>query len=116
MIKSYYDLRVYNESYRLALIVHKNSKSFPKFERYELGAQIRKAATSIPANIAEGYGGSSAEFKRFLRIASGSCNEVRVYLEMAKDLGYLEEIKSRELSLNYEELSKQLYSLRNKWR
>ena len=59
---------------------------FPKHELYELGSQMRRAATSIPLNIAEGYGRKStaADFKAFLRIALGSCNEVMVLIEMIK--------------------------------
>ena len=56
MIKSYQDLRVYQISYQLALQVHQLTLKFPDFERYELGSQLRRAATSIPINIAEGYG------------------------------------------------------------
>jgi len=116
MIKTFYDLRVYKESYELSLKIHRISQTFPKLERYELGSQIRRATISIPANIAEGYGGSSAEFKRYLRIANGSCNEVRVYLDIAKDLGYIKKEKSEELKRKYEKLSKQLYSLQKNWR
>ena len=116
MIKTFYDLKVYQEGYELSLIIHKTSQSFPKLEQYELGSQLRRASISIVANIAEGYGRSAAEFKRYLRIANGSCNEVRVYLDMAKDIGYIEEEKSKELKDKYEQLSKQLYSLQKNWR
>ena len=56
MIESYRDLRVYQISYELALEVHKLTLKFPDFEKYELGSQARRAAVSIPVNIAEGYG------------------------------------------------------------
>ena len=115
MIKTFYDLTVYKKGYNLSLKIHQLSLTFPKIERYELGSQLRRAAVSIPANIAEGYGGSSQEFKRYLRIANGSCNEVRVYLDMVKDLGYLEKERCEELKESYERLSKQLYSLHKKW-
>ena len=89
MIQKYQDLRVYQEAYRLAILVHKKTLNFPEIERHELGSQLRRAATSIPANIAEGYGrkNSAAEFKHFLRNALGSGNEVRVFIDMTKDLG-----------------------------
>jgi four helix bundle protein len=116
MIKTFYDLNVYKISYELSLEIHKLSQTFPKMERYELGSQLRRAAVSIPANIAEGYGGSSAEFKRYLRIANGSCNEVRVYLDMSHDLGYIKETECKEIKGEYERLSKQLYSLHKSWR
>ena len=116
MIKTFYDLEVYKSSYELFMKIHRISHSFPKKELYELGAQLRRAAMSIPANIAEGYGGSSAEFKRYLRIANGLCNEVRVYIDMSYDLGYIQKEQHEELQKEYEKLSKQLYSLRKCWK
>lgn len=73
-ITSFRDLAIYQKSYVLALEVHKLTRELPEVERYELGHQLRKAAVSIPANIAEGYGrkNSQAEFKHFLRNALGS--------------------------------------------
>ena len=84
--KSYKDLEVYQRSYETALKLHRMTLEFPKHELYELGSQMRRAATSIPLNIAEGYGRKStaADFKAFLRIALGSCNEVMVLIEMIK--------------------------------
>ena len=66
-IKSYEDLVVYQESYKLALEMHQICSRLPKEERYELIPQIRRATISIPANIAEGYGrrNSEKEFKHF---------------------------------------------------
>ncbi len=55
-ISSYKDLRVYQRSYELALEIHKITMKFPAHERQELGSQLRRAATSVPINIAEGYG------------------------------------------------------------
>ena len=74
MIRDYKDIKVYQISYKLALIIHQMSSKFPKHETYEIGAQIRRAALSIPLNIAEGYGKkqSAKEFKRYLNIALGS--------------------------------------------
>jgi four helix bundle protein len=67
MIKSYKDLEVYRKSYQTALELHQMTLEFPRHELYELGSQMRRAATSIPLNIAEGYGrkNSSNEFKQF---------------------------------------------------
>jgi four helix bundle protein len=72
MIGSYRELRVYQLSYQLGLRVHRVTHTFPDFERFELGSQLRRAALSIPVNIAEGYGKKSsvADFKRFLLIRS----------------------------------------------
>ena len=115
MIKTFYDLRVYQIGYELSLRIHKLSQTFPKMELYELGAQLRRSAVSIPANISEGYGRTTAEIKRYLRIANGSCNEVRVYIDMAYDLGYIDESDCKDLKAEYESLGKQLYSLQSRW-
>ena len=117
MIQSYRDLEVYKRSYELALDIHRLSFTLPETEKYELSSQIRRAAVSIPLNIAEGYGrkDSKAEFKHFLRNALGSCNEVRVLIDMLKDLGYLEEKINVSLEEEYDILGKQLNQLIKKW-
>ena len=118
MIKSYKDLEVYKKSYETALKLHRMTLEFPKHELYELGSQMRRAATSIPLNIAEGYGrkSSAADFKAFLRIALGSCNEVMVLIEMIKDLGYLENNVFQELSETYDHIARQIYRLLDNWK
>ena len=78
--------------------------------------QIRRAALSIPLNIAEGYGRSSAEFKRFLRISLGSCNEVRVLIDFLSDLKYIDTDVYNRLLEEYEALARQLYKLEANWR
>ena len=114
-ISSFHDLKVYQISYNLALEVHKITRTFPETERYELGTQLRRAAVSIPANIAEGYGrkNSSAEFKHFLRNALGSCNEVQVLLSISTDLNY---IADKKYVQQYDELGKQIYRLIEVWK
>jgi len=117
VIQNYQDLEVYNRSYRLALEIHKITQAFPSIERHELGSQVRRAAISIALNIAEGYGrkDSPAEFKHFLRNALGSCNETRVLVDMAGDLGYISQEQRLRLSQEYEVLSKQIYRLKESW-
>ena len=117
MIKSYEDLEVYKRAYKLALEIHQLSFTLPEVERYELRSQIRRAAVSIPLNIAEGYGrkDSKAEFKHFLRNALGSCNEVRVILDMVKDLAYIEEEKHIQIKEQYDILGRQLNTLIRNW-
>ena len=110
----YKNLDVYNRAYKLAKEVHLLSQEFPKLEQYELGSQLRRAAVSIVLNIAEGYGrkDSAGEFQHFLRNALGSCNEVRVLIELCKDIGYIT-VETYQLFENqYEVISKQLYRLR----
>ena len=80
MIQSYKELEIYKRSYKLALSLHKITINFPETERYDLISQIRRCSKSIPTNIAEGYGRKSKEdFKRFLKISLGSCNELQVH-------------------------------------
>ena len=118
MIQSYKDLEVYKKSYQSALEMHRMTLEFPRHEMYELGSQLRRAATSIPLNIAEGYGRKTAvaEFKHFLRNALGSANEVKVLSEMIKDLGYMEEKKFEEVYETYDHLARQIYRLIESWK
>jgi four helix bundle protein len=117
MIKSYRDLEVYQRAYQLALKVHQLTINFPKYETTELGSQLRRAVLSIPLNIGEGYGRKSsvADFKRFLVMALGSCDEVRIELDFAKDLGYIDETTHQELTEEYIVLGKQIRVLHEKW-
>lgn len=118
MIKEFKDLEVYKVSYDLAVSLHRLSIELPQIEQFELGRQLRRAATSIPLNIAEGYGRkkSALDFKHFLSIALGSCNETRVLLDMLKDIGYLEESIYGEFSNAYQVLGRRLFALIERWR
>ena len=117
MIRGFKDLRIYQKSYDLSLRIHKLTKGFPKKEQYEMGSQIRRAAMSVPLNIAEGYGNkqSNIEFKRFLKIAMGSINEVEVLLDMSKDLNYINEGDHKEMVEEYVVVRKQIYTTIKKW-
>ena len=90
-IRTYRDLEVFRESYTAALDVSRLTRKMPQVERVELARQLRKAARSVPANIFEGWAkrNSSAEFKRYLQVAIGSCDEVKLWLSMAKDEKYV---------------------------
>ena len=117
-IANYRDLRVFQRSYALALRIHEVTKKFPIYERRELGSQLRRAATSIPINIAEGYGRkrSAEDFKRFLVIAMGSSNEVSVELSLAKDLGYLDTKTYEELNNECDQIGRIINKLIQVWR
>ena len=117
-IASYRDLRIYQRSYDLALEIHKITLKFPVQERRELGSQLRRAATSVPINIAEGYGRkiSPEDFKRFLIIALGSNNEVNVILDLVRDLGCLQEDQHKKLAQENTEIGKGINKLIQVWR
>ena len=106
--KNFTDLIVWKKAHQLVLKVYKLSENFPKSETYGLISQIRRAAVSIPANIAEGFKKKGALDKvRFMNISEGSLEEVKYYLILAKDLNYIKNHNLDELLI---EVSKLLYS------
>lgn len=89
-MKTYRDLIVWQKSMQCVTAVYKGTRMFPKEELYGLTAQMRRAAISIPSNIAEGYGRrSTQDYLRFLQIAMGSIFELQTQLEIAFNLEYL---------------------------
>ena len=114
---NYKDLKVYQRSYKMAIEIYREVRSFPKEEIFGITSQIKRASTSIPLNIAEGFAKNESEneFKRFLLMAIGSCDEMRVLIDMSKDLGYISEEKHGAYEKEYEETGKMLTSLRKKW-
>ena len=119
MIESFEDLDVFQRAYKASLEIHKLSLEFPQREQYGLGEQIRKASKSICANIAEGFAKqtySSKEFKRYLLIALGSSDEMRVWLRYCLDLNYLSEQRWKYLRDEYQEISKMLAGLHRSWK
>ncbi len=117
MIRSYEDLEVYKKSYELALEIHEISLKFPDYERYELGSQLRRATKSIPLTIVEGYGkrSSQKEFKRFLSMSIGSCDETKIILRFSKDLSYITEQQYKSYKEAYDIVGKMLYELYKNW-
>ena len=88
----YRNLEVWQLAHQTTLSIYRVTRQFPKTELYGLTTQLRRAAASIPANIAEGAGrGSDKDFARFVRIATGSANEVEYHLLLALDLGFIDE-------------------------
>ena len=105
--KTFRDLLVWQKAHALVLAVYQLTKAFPREETYGLTSQIRRAAVSIPANIAEGFPKRTvAEKRRFLEIAKGSLEEVRYYIILALDLHYITEAS---LQSSLEEVSRLLY-------
>jgi four helix bundle protein len=87
----YRSLRVWQVAHELTLSIYEATASFPSSELYGMTSQIRRAAASVPANLAEGCGrDSDGELGRFSRIALGSANELDYHLLLARDLGLME--------------------------
>jgi four helix bundle protein len=118
MIKSFKDLDVYTESYKLVLEIYELVNNFPKFEKYEFSSQLRRAAVSVPANIAEGWGKRRflKEFQHYLDISLGSCNEMEVHLSIAKDLKYAPIKRCNELMTRYGILAEKISVLQSRWK
>ncbi len=106
--RSFQDLIVWQKAHQFVLSVYRFTEDFPKAETYGMTSQLRRAAVSIPANIAEGFKKKGKPDKvRFLNIAQGSLEECRYYLILARDLGYGE---TQALMPQLEEVSKLLES------
>ena len=91
-LKSYQELLVWQRALDLTIAVYRCSKAFPREEVYGLTSQIRRAAVSVPSNIAEGYGrGTRRDYRHFLAIARGSNFELQTQLAIARRLGYGDE-------------------------
>lgn len=112
MIRKYQNLKVWEKATQLVLEVYALTNAFPKDEMYGLTSQVRRAAVSIPSNIAEGSERrSDKDFVRFLRMASASLAEVETHLFIAMKLNYLEEhayVQILELSA---EIGKMIHGL-----
>jgi four helix bundle protein len=98
VVQSYRDLIVWKKSMALVLDVYRSTQGFPRTETYGLVSQLRRAAVSIPSNIAEGQARlSTGEFRQFLGNARGSLMEVETQVLLAFELGYLERDESDRL-------------------
>jgi four helix bundle protein len=105
-------LLVWQKSHELVLQVYRISRDFPREELFGLTSQMRRAAVSIPSNIAEGTGrGSDADFARFLIIAMGSSSELEYQLLLSRDLGYVETGTHRTVEAMVKEVKKMLAAL-----
>ncbi|MFC2108593.1 four helix bundle protein [Candidatus Bipolaricaulota bacterium] len=108
-MKDFRSVDVWKKSHELVLAVYKVSAGFPSSELYGLTSQVRRAASSIPANIAEGCGrGSDRDFARFLQIAMGSASELEYHLILARDLGFLDDVQQGALEQATTEVKRML--------
>ena len=96
----------------LVVAVYRHSENYPKNEQFGLSSQTRRAAVSIPANIAEGQARkSAAQFRSFLNIALGSVAELETHMEIAKRLDYLEPEAAQTLLNSANEVSRMIHGL-----
>jgi four helix bundle protein len=104
--KTFEDLVVWQKAHQLVLAIYKMTRTFPQEELFGLTSQIRRAAVSVPANIAEGFKRKGkADKARFFNISQGSLEEVRYYLILAQDLDYAD---TATLKTNVDEISRML--------
>lgn len=112
MAHSFRDLTVWKRAMQLTVAVYRLSRDFPREEQYGLTSQIRRAAVSLPSNIAEGHGRlNTAEFRQFLGIARGSNFELQTQLEIARALGFGNPAFIEEAESLSHEVGKMLYSI-----
>jgi len=111
-MQDFRQLRVWGKAHALTLEIYRISRSFPADELYGLTSQMRRAAFSIGANISEGCGRETRpDFGRFLQNAAGSASELEYHLVVAKDLGYLPQDVSGELSNKVRDIKRMLTGL-----
>ena len=114
-MKDFRDLQVWHKAHSLALDSYRLTNGFPKREMFGLTSQIRRAAVSIAANIAEGCGKrGNAEFQRFLNIATGSASELEYHFLLAHDLQLFDESAYRRLNGAVVEVKRMLSTLSRK--
>ena len=116
-IAGFEDLEVFQRAYRLSLAVHRASLGFPVIEQQALADQVRRASKAICANLAEGFGKqySPAEFRRFVLMAIGSADEMRVWVRYCLDLGYIDAATWQGWRDEYQEIAKMLQALHRSW-
>jgi len=114
-MKDFRNLRVWEKAHLLTLESYRVTNDFPKAEMFGLSSQIRRAAASIAANIAEGCGKrGNGEFQRFLNIATGSASELQYHFLLARDLRFVEEETYQRMNSCVIEVKRMLSALARK--
>ena len=112
MLKSYKELKVWQKAYNLCIEIYKITRTFPKEELYGLTSQMRRAAVSVPSNIAEGYGRKTTpEYLRSLYIAYGSSCELETQILLSGDLGLMKAEALNKLLADLGEVERMLKAL-----
>lgn len=108
-VMHFYDLEIWKEANKLCIEIYKITEDFPKKETYGLIDQMRRAASSVGANIAEGFGRYHYKEKiKFYYNSRGSVCEVQNFLFLSQDLGYVDKKIARDLFVKYEDLNKRI--------
>ena len=114
-VKDFHELKVWQKAHQLTLTVYRITAAFPREELYGLTSQLRRAGSSIAANLAEGCGrNGDMEFARFCSMAMGSASELEYHLLLAKDLKLLKAADYQELDQRATELKRMLTALMQK--
>jgi four helix bundle protein len=114
-LQSVRELKIWQKSMDLVETYYKFSATPPADERFGLVSQIRRAATSVPANIAEGFGRwNTREFGRFLAIASGSVRELETHIDIAQRLGFVSAASAEQILRATDELARMLFRMRER--
>src|SRR5215467_1514600 len=111
-VKSYRDLDAWQLAMEIVIAIYNVTRAFPAEEKFGLSAQLRRAAVSIPSNIAEGHNRiGPGELRRFVSIARGSVAEVETQIAVAVALGFIDADEVESLSSQLDRLSKMLFGL-----
>ena len=114
-IKSYRDLMIWQRSMNLVEWIYKVTENFPSKEQFGLISQMRRAAVSVPSNIAEGYGRqSTGHYSQFLSIARGSLYELETQIEICSRLKYIQKPETEKLNSEIIEIGKMISSIISK--
>ncbi len=109
MAKDFHELVIWQRSHQLTLEIYRMTQAFPQSEQFGLADQMRRAAVSIPSNIAEGFGrDTKKDFKYFLVVARGSLSELQAQVLIAKDLGLMTNARHDQLYTESVEIHKML--------
>lgn len=111
-MKDFRKLDIWRKAHSLVLKIYEATRSFPKEEVYGLVSQLRRAAASVPTNVAEGCGrGTDTELARFLEIAMGSASELEYLLLLSGDLKFIQDKRSESLMVETVQIKRMLASL-----
>lgn len=113
-VKNFYDLEVWQKGRERVKAIYELTNTFPKEEQYGLSAQLRRAAISVPSNIAEGHSRhGTKDFTNFISIAIGSLAETDTQVILAQDLGYISQNQCQHTLDKIHRLQRMLHSLRH---